>query len=72
LNGRFPEPPLAIESADYADLTSALAAGRMRGGEVYDALIAATAKSAGAVLLTRDRRAEATYRAIGVESRYLN
>ena len=44
----------------------------MRGGEVYDALIAATAKSTGAVLLTRDRRAEATYRAIGVESRYLN
>ena len=44
----------------------------MRGGEVYDALIAMTAKSAGAVLLTRDRRAETTYRAIGVESRYLN
>ncbi len=72
LNGRFPEPPLAIGSPDYADLTSALAAGRMRGGEVYDALIAMTAKSAGAVLLTRDRRAETTYRAIGVESRYLN
>lgn len=38
----------------------------MAGGAIYDALIAATAKHAGAVLVTRDRRALPTYDTIGV------
>jgi len=36
------------------------------GGARYDALIAETAKRAGAQLLTRDRRALSTYEKIGV------
>ena len=35
------------------------------GGAVYDALIAATATSVGATLLSRDRRAVATYSQLG-------
>lgn len=42
-------------------------AARLTGGAIYDALIAATANHAGATLLSRDRRAAATYEALGVE-----
>ena len=38
----------------------------MAGGAIYDALIAWTAKRAGATLLTRDRRAVRVYEAVGV------
>ena len=72
LRSRFPEPPLIIDGDEHAALLSALVDGRIRGGQVYDALVATTAKCAGAVLLTRDRRAEPAYRAIGVETRFLN
>ncbi len=47
-------------------LVAALAAGNIRGGATYDALVAATARHHGLTLLTRDRRARATYDLIGV------
>ena len=37
------------------------------GGSVYDALVAATARSHGLPLATRDRRAASTYAILGVE-----
>lgn len=37
------------------------------GGAIYDALVALTARDAGATLVTRDRRALATYAALGVD-----
>lgn len=37
------------------------------GGAAYDALIAVTARAAGAMLITADRRAAETYERIGVE-----
>jgi predicted nucleic acid-binding protein len=43
-----------------------LAAWQLAGGAVYDALIGETARRAGATLVTRDARAAATYRAVGV------
>jgi predicted nucleic acid-binding protein len=49
----------------------ALAAGGIRGGAIYDALIGATAAEAGLPLLTFDRRAQRTYEAVGVEVRFL-
>ena len=56
---------------DQRDLVRRLArAGRMGGG-VYDALVALTAKAAGAVLVTADRRAVAAYELVGVEIRHL-
>ena len=41
------------------------------GGSVYDALVGAAARAAGLPLLSRDRRARATYERLGVEVRYL-
>jgi predicted nucleic acid-binding protein len=35
------------------------------GGSLYDALVAATTRHAGATLLTRDRRAVRVYEALG-------
>lgn len=48
-------------------MLSVMSASRIGGGAVYDALVAATAKATGAVLLSLDRRAERTYRMIGVD-----
>ena len=42
------------------------------GGAIYDALVAATAKHAGATLLTRDRRATPVYEAVGVRFEVLS
>ena len=39
--------------------------GGLAGGSIYDAVIAWTAKRAGATLLTRDRRAVRVYEAVG-------
>ena len=39
------------------------------GGRIYDAVVAATAREAGATLLTRDRRATRVYERIGVDFR---
>lgn len=69
---RFPSQPLALPGDAHAALIAAAAAARLTGGSVYDALIAATAKHAGAVLYTRDRRAVPTYEKIGVRYEVLN
>jgi predicted nucleic acid-binding protein len=66
LSERFPEPLLTLRDREYRALLSSVSASGLIGGSVYDALIAATAKRADAVLLTRDRRALPTYEKIGV------
>jgi predicted nucleic acid-binding protein len=43
----------------------------IRGGAAYDALIGATARSAGALLYTCDLRARATYDLLGVEVEFI-
>jgi predicted nucleic acid-binding protein len=45
-------------------MVAALARLGIAGGAVYDALIATTSRAARATLLTRDRRAAATYGAL--------
>ncbi|HET8617419.1 MAG TPA: type II toxin-antitoxin system VapC family toxin [Acidimicrobiales bacterium] len=42
------------------------------GGSVYDALVAEAARAADRTLLTRDRRAERTYRSLGVTYRFVD
>lgn len=64
---RFVEPPLVLPPGAYLRLIQLAASGGVSGGSVFDALIAATVLRAKARLLTRDRRAAATYRAIGVD-----
>jgi predicted nucleic acid-binding protein len=61
----FPEDPWVLTSGEHRDLLDRVAASRLRGGQVYDALVGAAARRAGAVLLSRDRRARPAYLAIG-------
>ena len=61
---------LDVEASN--DLLARLAELGVVGGSVYDALVGRAAISNGRRLLTRDRRAERTYRAMDVEYRFLD
>ncbi|MGQ0733286.1 MAG: type II toxin-antitoxin system VapC family toxin [Acidobacteriota bacterium] len=61
LAARFPDPPLRLPARGYQALLRSLTAAGLTGGAVYDDLVAATARHAGATLLTRDQRARAVY-----------
>jgi predicted nucleic acid-binding protein len=69
---RFPGAWLALD-ADRARgaLERAVAAG-LRGGALYDALIAATAAEHGAQLVSADRRARRAYDAVGASVSYVD
>ena len=68
LASNFGERVLAIPPASALVLwLERVAAVGISGGAIYDALIAESARLAGATLVTADRRAAATYRAVGVE-----
>ncbi|MDN5795399.1 MAG: type II toxin-antitoxin system VapC family toxin [Intrasporangium sp.] len=61
---------LLVLSADrYLGTLAELAVRGIKGGAVYDGLIAATAKEHGRRLVTLDRRALPTYEAVGVTVR---
>ncbi|MFI4991276.1 MAG: PIN domain-containing protein [Solirubrobacterales bacterium] len=67
----FPASWLALDAdGQRACLRRAVDAG-LRGGALYDALIAATAREHGATLLSADRRAREAYEAIGVDVSYI-
>lgn len=66
LTASFAAPPLVLPPEAYFELIVGAARTALTGGAIYDALIGATARSAGATLLTRDRRAISTYEALGV------
>jgi len=56
----------------YRDLLERAAAEDIVGGAIYDGLVGATVREAGATLLTRDRRAVHTYELLGVDYRLLS
>lgn len=58
--------PVALPASQHVRLVTALAARGLRGGAIYDGLVATTAAHHGLRLLTRDRRATATYDSVGV------
>lgn len=62
LAATFERPAFTLSADGYAHLLDVAAHARIGGGAVYDALVALTAREAGATLLTLDRRAVATYR----------
>lgn len=66
LESRFAEPPIGLSPAECRRLVADAAKNGVAGGAISDALIAWTAKRAGATLLTRDRRAVRVYEAVGV------
>lgn len=72
LTSRFPGRPVALTTSGYRDLLRTVEHAGMRGGQVYDALVAATAVQAGAALLSQDRRALPAYRAVGVSVTFLD
>jgi predicted nucleic acid-binding protein len=71
LEARFPEVWLALPAAEHTGLLKEASQKGIVGGALYDALVAATARYAGATLLSRDRRATRAYEALGVEFRML-
>lgn len=58
---RFAEAPLVLPARAHLALVETSARSGLAGGAIYDALIAATARHAGATLLTRDQRARSVY-----------
>lgn len=65
---RSGDPPIAClvpEAETYRLVLSAVEEHGLIGGAVYDGLVAATAKQAGATLVTLDQRATEAYRAVG-------
>ncbi len=62
-------PPPGAE--EHRALLRLLAKNGRIGGAVYDALVALTARLAGATLVTADRRATSLYALVGVEVRPL-
>ena len=62
---RFTQPPLVLPARAHMRLIEQAAAAGLAGGAIHEALVAATARRAGAVLLTRDRRAAPVYERFG-------
>ncbi len=72
LAGAFPGGVLSLPTRRRAALPALLARQGIRGGAVYDALIAATALHHGVGLLSLDRRAARTYSALGARFELLD
>lgn len=66
----FPEE-CSVEEPNPSRLSS-LAELSIVGGATYDALVGQAAIACGRKLLTRDRRAERTYRALGVDYEFVS
>lgn len=60
-------PVVQLPPGEYLEMLGSMAWGGRSGAAVYDAQIAATAKHHGVRLLSRDRRAAATYELIGAD-----
>ncbi|WP_300007832.1 PIN domain-containing protein [Pseudonocardia sp.] len=65
----FPARALTLSADGHRELLRTLAVAGVRGGAIYDGVVAATAAEADADLLTLDGRAAATYRAVGARFR---
>lgn len=68
----FPEEPLALNPAGHLTAIGRLVDAGIGGGRIYDAIVGTTAASAGARLITADRRALATYALVGAEVQLLD
>lgn len=66
LAARFPDSPLRLNVAEFRKFLLGLPEQRVTGGSTYDALVAATAASHNAELVTCDRRAAPVYESYGV------
>jgi toxin FitB len=69
LRSRFGDEPLQLAATERRTLLSTLAAAGVGGGASYDGLVALEASAHDQILLTRDTRAQDTYRRLGVAFR---
>jgi predicted nucleic acid-binding protein len=67
----FPNDWLVLPGAEMSGLIAEFAECGVAGGATYDGLIAATARAAGATLVTCDRRARSVYDRLGVSVRFV-
>lgn len=67
----FAERWIGLSTTGQQLLLRRLADAGIRGGAIYDALIAATVAAESATLVTADRRARATYERVGVDVQYV-
>lgn len=72
LDAWFPGEPLALGGRAQKALLRTVDEAGLTGGAIYDALVAETARRAGATLLTRDRRALRTYEGVGVRYEFVS
>jgi predicted nucleic acid-binding protein len=72
LEQNFSKPWLALSGKDQQSWLSKAVEKGVRGGALYDALIAATAVKYGATLISADRRAQPTYEAMGVQAEFVD
>ncbi len=71
IDARLPATHATLDAAAYASAPARLAGAGVNGAATYDGLIALTALEHDLELITRDRRAERTYRALGVHYQLL-
>jgi predicted nucleic acid-binding protein len=71
LHERLPSTYLTLEARSHARAPSRLAAAGISAGATYDGLIALTALEHDLELVSRDRRAARTYRALGTRFQLL-
>lgn len=71
LDERLPSTYATLDASNYASAPGRLAAAGISGGATYDGLIALTALEHDLELLSRDRRAARTYRALGARFQLL-
>jgi predicted nucleic acid-binding protein len=66
LDKRLAATYATLDASKYAETLGELASAGVSSGATYDGLIALTAREHDLELITRDKRAERTYRALGV------
>jgi predicted nucleic acid-binding protein len=71
VDARLPSRLVALAGESHATALGRLAAAQVSGGATYDGLIALTALEHDLELVSRDRRATRTYRALRVRFRLL-
>ena len=71
IDARLPSKQATLDADKHAEAPTRLAAAGISGGATYDGLIALTALEHDLELITRDKRAERTYRALAVPYRLL-
>jgi toxin FitB len=72
VDARLPTKQVALDVTQHPSAIRRLADAQVSGGATYDGLIALTALDHDIELVSRDRRAARTYRALGVRFRLLD